>query len=48
MTQHLPTPAAILIGHLGLTPRAAAEIQDLYSRPLSVAQSAAIRQGGTA
>jgi hypothetical protein len=48
MTQYLPTPAAILIGHLGLTPRTPAEIQDLYSRPLSVAQSAASKQRGTA
>jgi hypothetical protein len=47
MTAYLPTPAAVLIRHLGLTQRTAAEIQDLYSRPLSVAQSAASRPGTT-
>jgi len=29
-----PTPAAILLDHLGLETKASAEIQDLYSRPI--------------
>lgn len=29
------TAAAILMGHLGLAQRTAAEVQDLYSRPAS-------------
>ena len=28
------TPATTLIAHLGLEPKAGAEIQDLYSRPI--------------
>lgn len=30
------TAAAILMGHLGLAQRRAAEVQDLYSRPASI------------
>ena len=34
MTPH-PPAAAILLGYMGLTPRTAAEVEDLYSRPAS-------------
>lgn len=34
MAPHSHGPAEILMRHLGLAQRTAAEIQDLYSRPL--------------
>jgi hypothetical protein len=45
MTPNSPGAAEILMRHLGLTQRTAAEIQDLYSRPLAarVAQTAATK-----
>jgi hypothetical protein len=45
MTPNSPGAAEILMRHLGLTQRTAAEIQDLYSRPLAprVGQAAATR-----
>jgi hypothetical protein len=45
MTPNSPGAAEILMRHLGLAQRTAAEIQDLYSRPLTAreAQTAATR-----
>lgn len=39
MSPYSTAAAEILIKHLGLTPRAAAEIQDLYSRPASAPEA---------
>jgi hypothetical protein len=40
MSPYSTSAAEILIKHLGLTPRAAADVQDLYSRPATASEAA--------
>jgi len=42
MSPYSTSAADILIKHLGLAPRAAAEVQDLYSRPATANEAAII------